>query len=249
MTPPFTIGETARYIALGDSVSIDLYPSNDLVDRGRLPRRSASHEVGAPSLLYRNVDMLWPEFAGRDLRSHNPDMRFSNLAQDGADVDSVRVQVDALRGDWDGSPSLITLTVGGNDLLVAYHAAPAGDLGPQVRAIVETLDGIIEDLVSLEPLPRVLVGTVYDPTDGTGLMPGYQEPLPLEYLHTFNDHIRSYDGVAGVRVADIHQHFLGHGVSLPREEDRYYWSGLIIEPSAIGASEVRRVWLELVEEF
>ena len=48
-------------------------------------------------------------------------------------------------------------------------------------------------------------------------------------------------------LADVHRHFLGHGVTAP-EPERWYWSPNPIEPSARGASEIRRVWWAALEE-
>jgi hypothetical protein len=42
-------------------------------------------------------------------------------------------------------------------------------------------------------------------------------------------------------LAEVHAHFLGHGVSV-LERERWYWRHNLIEPSARGASEIRRVW-------
>jgi hypothetical protein len=86
---------------------------------------------------------------------------------------------------------------------------------------------------------------VYDPTDGSGLLPELSARygrLPIEHLHRFNDHVRRVAGrTSGSRLADVHRHFLGHGVSAP-PADRWYWKGSLIEPSARGASEIRRLW-------
>jgi hypothetical protein len=41
----------------------------------------------------------------------------------------------------------------------------------------------------------------------------------------------------------VHERFLGHGVSVG-ERERWYWRYNLIEPSARGASEIRRVWWE-----
>ena len=64
-----------RYIALGDSVSIDLYPALDAGDIDvavALERTvSAGHvaPIGAASLLYQNSEAHWPDFVGEDLTS------------------------------------------------------------------------------------------------------------------------------------------------------------------------------------
>ena len=47
-----------RYAALGDSMSIDLYPSLDL--------GYAEIPIGAAALLHTNQDATWPEIRGND---------------------------------------------------------------------------------------------------------------------------------------------------------------------------------------
>jgi hypothetical protein len=86
---------------------------------------------------------------------------------------------------------------------------------------------------------------VYDPTDATGMLPGLEGygRLPLEHLNRFNEHVRETAARVAALPADVHQHFLGHGVTAP-EQERWYWSRNMIEPNARGASEIRRVWWE-----
>jgi hypothetical protein len=101
-----------------------------------------------------------------------------------------------------------------------------------------------------EELPKatLILTTVYDPTDGTGMLPGLEAygPLPLEYLDQFNDHVRgTAQSGERIRLADVHRHFEHHGVTAP-DPDRWYWKRNLIEPNARGASEIRRVWLEAV---
>jgi hypothetical protein len=92
--------------------------------------------------------------------------------------------------------------------------------------------------------------TVYDPTDGTGRLPGMEGygRLPLEYLDQFNDHVRETARTTTEAVlADVHRHFLGHGVTAP-EPERWYWRRNLIEPNARGASEIRRVWWKVLDQ-
>ncbi len=50
----------ALYVALGDSMSTDHYPTCDVRDLDLPPDRL--DPLGAASLLYRNDDARWPEF-------------------------------------------------------------------------------------------------------------------------------------------------------------------------------------------
>src|SRR5215475_1974838 len=87
--------EFTRYVALGDSVSIDLYPALDAgevdvaVALERDPTAGRVAPLGAASLLYRNADDRWPELAGDDLVSRLPGIEHRNLATDGATIGEV----------------------------------------------------------------------------------------------------------------------------------------------------------------
>jgi lysophospholipase L1-like esterase len=108
-----------RYIALGDSICIDLYPALDVASRQSMEPPGG---VGAASLLYKNQDWLWPEFEGHDLASLNSEMAFTNLTADGATTtDVLEDQVSALPGDT--GPAVVTLTAGGNDLLWTFGSS------------------------------------------------------------------------------------------------------------------------------
>ena len=67
------------YVALGDSMSTDHYPTCDVRDLDAPPARL--DPLGASSLLYRNDDARWPEFRGRDLESQQPGTELVNLAE------------------------------------------------------------------------------------------------------------------------------------------------------------------------
>jgi hypothetical protein len=142
----------------------------------------------------------------------------------------------------------VTLTVGGNDLLLALSVAR--DLRAFRRAVAQVQKRYTRLVAAVHdrfPHAALLLTTVYAPTDGTGLLPGAGDRLPIELLDETNDHVRHVArATLGARLADVHRHFLGHGVSVPVTE-RWYWPQSIIEPSARGASEIRRVWLEALE--
>jgi hypothetical protein len=246
----------SHYYALGDSMSIDLYPALDLgetevaVALERNVGAGAIAPVGAAALLYENHAVHWAEFEGRDLRSTQPGVGFTNLAADGATIGDVFGDQLLELPDGDDE-ALVTLTVGGNDLLFAYGSHRGRSILERiVRDTVQAYDHLLDAVRRTLPNATILLTTVYDPSDTTGRIPDVYEgaPLPLQHLATLNDHIRKLAArTPNARLADVYAHFLGHGVSVP-EEDRWYWRRSLIEPNAEGASEIRRVWLEALGE-
>lgn len=236
-----------RYIALGDSISIDYYPQ---LDANRTDR------IGAASLFYRNADDLWPEFARRDLVSIHPEAEFrnegdgrfgahgsDNLTADAAVLrDVLERQIPQISINHERT--LVTLTAGGNDILSILH-----DPDPPralVTGMTERLYEILGEIKRRREYALILVGTVYDPSDGTNILYGQRFDRHATMLREYNDTIRALEGkIEGVRVADIERHFRGHGLTAPQAE-RWYWKQLIFEPNARGASEVRRLFLEAI---
>ena len=245
-----------EYIAVGDSMSIDLYPALDLgetdvaVALERVVQAGAIAPVGAASLFHTNDVDRWPDFAGDDLASRYPGIAMTNLCVDGATIGDV-FSDQLLELEPSEARTLITVTVGGNDLLSAFASHRRKPIMTSiVRDITQAYELLVTDLARLRPRAELIVTTVYDPSDGTGRMPGVFEDagvLPLEHLDTLNDHIRALaERTPEVRLADVHARFLGHGVMAP-EAERWYWRRSLIEPSALGASEIRRVWLEALD--
>lgn len=239
----------SRYVSLGDSISIDLYPGLDAAEREDLARPPGG--LGAASLFHRNDDTRWPSFQDRDLASRHPGIEHLDLCADGATTGDVLERQLPRMPDARGGRSLVTLTAGGNDLLALVDPVPGplarllGRPSPEdVAAIATNLETAAARAGDLLPRSLLLLGTVYDPTDGTGRLEGRERPEALELLHALNERIRALDDVDRIRVVDLHAHFLGHGVSEPDPADRWYWRHSIIEPSARGAHEVRRLWWE-----
>ena len=243
----------SQYIALGDSMSIDLYPA---LDAGETEvavalewdqNAGAVAPLGAASLLHRNDDERYPDFAGQDLVSRWPDVALLNVAEDGATIGDVfGSQLPQVPESEE--PTLITLSVGGNDLLSAFANRPdASLLAGIVRDVAEGYEFLVESLRRARPQSTIILTTVYDPSDGTRKIPGLFDaagPLPIESLHDLNARIRTVASqLQDAAAADVHAHFLGHGVSA-RDTDRWYWKRSWIEPNAVGASEIRRVWLD-----
>jgi lysophospholipase L1-like esterase len=234
------------YVALGDSMSTDHYPTCDV--RGLDVPPARLDPLGAAALLFRNDDVRWPEFRGLDLQNLEPEAELLNLAEDGAMIDDVATEELARLGRDSRDPGiLLTLTAGGNDLLDALSAGRKLEsaVGLVIKRYIDLVETVREEL----PRATLILSTVYDPTDGSGRLPGLDAygRLPLEQLDRFNQQVReTADAMPGTVVADVHRHFRRHGLTAPAKE-RWYWDRNPIEPNARGASEIRRVWWEIVE--
>jgi lysophospholipase L1-like esterase len=241
-----------QYVALGDSMSIDLYPALDAGDvdvKVALEWSEKAGDVaplGAASLFFKN-DERYPEFTGKDLSSKFAGIAKLNVAEDGATIGDV-FGSQLPNVETSNVPTLFTLSAGGNDLLSAFANKPdPALLGNFVRDIADAFEFLVESLRRTRPDSALIVSTVYDPSDKTRRIPGFFDtagPLPLESLHALNDRIADIAGATPrCVVADVHAHFLGHGVTAA-EPDRWYWKRSLIEPAARGASEIRRLWLD-----
>ncbi|CAA9348004.1 MAG: hypothetical protein AVDCRST_MAG16-2184 [uncultured Frankineae bacterium] len=225
------------YVALGDSISIDEYAGG--------PGR------GGASLLFRNRDDDFPDWRGRDLSTGQPDAAFALLATDGATVETLERSQLARLDRLDRRPTLVTLTIGGNDVLSCY-----GDTRTALATVAEVADAVTRVLAHLQavlaPDARVVVGTVYDPSDGTAdaerlHLPPW--PDAVEVLAELNASLRRVAAEGGAAVAEIARVFLGHGLlagdpSRPeaRPPARDVWFCSVIEPNAWGAGGVREAF-------
>jgi lysophospholipase L1-like esterase len=229
------------YAALGDSISIDLYAGG--------PGR------GGPSLLARNRDDDFPGWRDRDLATLHPRSRFELLASDGATVPTVLDRQLPMLRRMDRRPDLLSLTIGGNDVLGDYgDTAAARTTIARVRSGVDRALGTLREDVARTA--TVIVGTVYDPSDGTGDagalgLPAW--PDAVQVIAELNSALREVAAGHGARVADIHGAFLGHGLSSgdprnpgARPGSRDLWYCSVIEPNAWGADGVRAaLWAAL----
>src|SRR5215218_3685808 len=231
------------YAALGDSMSIDDYAGG--------PGR------GAASLLWRNRDHDFPAWAGRDLTTGDPSARLVLLASDGATSTTVAgEQLGRLRR-LGVTPTLATVTMGGNDLLAAYGDATAARR--TIRRVVDNGRLVLGGLRSLMGSEApILVATVYDPSDGSGDagrlgLPPW--PQALELLAELNRALRVLAEDHQALVAEVHARFLGHGLAAgdstqpaAHPPDRDLWYCDLIEPNAWGASEIRAAFWATLEQ-
>ena len=246
-----------RYIALGDSLSIDLYPALDAMEHGDPAFEGAPPRgLGAASLLFRNDDRRWPEFAGRDLASRFPGIAFRSLhdyrsptstdgdhfATDSATTVGV-LAYQLSRVPPSDERTLFTVTVGTYDVVQMMGAPnPPATL---VDGMLQRVTRLVQTIGQRRPHAMVLLSTVVDPSDGSGRL-GADEPFAREqeWIAEYNARLAgTLAAQSQVRMVDANARFLGHGASAG-EGDRWFWRGSPIKLAARGASELRRLWLE-----
>jgi hypothetical protein len=245
-----------EYVALGDSMSLDIYPALDAgrtdvsVALERVETAGTVAPIGSASLLYRNDDVLYPDENGNDLSSMFPGIVYRRLASDGATIGDVFGEQLSQLGE-DDEPSIITLTIGSEDLFSAFSRSPKQSILEQIAAdLIEAYDLLVGAIRAARPNSLIILTTVTDPSDRTGRVKGILDdaPLALTAMDAFNRHIRKLASDSDVlHLADANGAFLGHGATQP-EEHRWYWRRSPLELNAVGANELRKVWLDTLRD-
>jgi lysophospholipase L1-like esterase len=173
------------------------------------------HGGGAPSQLARKLDL-----------------ELVDLTRDGNTTQGVLADIARAPAAAD----VVTLTAGGNDLL----------LGDPPHVILRRLHQIAQ---RIQPLgARVVVNTVYDPSDGDNDV-GRRE-LGLSRLTTIelrrrlnkvNRGIAQLAQARGFLLADLERLFHGHGLA-----SNDPWFVQVIEPNLAGATAIAEHWCELL---
>jgi lysophospholipase L1-like esterase len=189
-----------RYVAVGDSISIDAYTG---VAGG-----------GAASQFARKISATGAEF--------------QDLTRDGNVTTAVLIDLARVTAP----PEVVTLTIGGNDLLLI------GDPGRQILPRI----GEIAARLAQFRCP-VIMNTVYDPTDGddrVGEAAGIASSLRAEY-NCLNTGIKEIAGRHGFLLADLERLFHGHGIQAGDP-----WFVQVIEPNLAGATAIADEWHRLL---
>ena len=166
--------------------------------------------------------------------------RFQDLTYDGCTTEGVLKRLQRVEVE----PSVITLTAGGNDFLLAafYCSDPGSREGYRelVEAPTERLRQIATNLAGYDC--SVIMNTIYDPTDGDDGLGGRIGVSGAHRLafHELNDNIRNIARSHGFHLSDLHALFANHGV---RSED--CWIVGEIEPNLPGATAIASEWHRL----
>lgn len=193
--------------------------------------RYNSERVSPGTLLCDNRDDLFAEFAGRDLASLG-EAALAHRAVDGA-------QLPHLRAQWPRKPppprSCALLTIGGNDLLAGLLWCSMDEERGVFDAWFEDYEAALREC----PVRPLFVGTVYDPTFALPeverrFAPHVDARVLRARLQRFNDRIRASAERAGAVCVDLYARF---------QQGDPSWIVQEIEPSLVGASEIRRAFL------
>lgn len=165
---------------------------------------------------------------------------FQDLTVDGHTTINVLTTLPSITG----TPDLITLTVGGNDLLgfvTDSHALPPTRqaCNEAVLSIMQRIHSIVEHLKGIGGL--IILNTVYDPTDGSDehLAELRLSPFARHGLVTFNDSLRALARSSGACLCDLERLFHGHGFWSSNP-----WLTEVIEPNLAGATAIAKLWVD-----
>ncbi len=140
--------------------------------------------------------------------------------------------------------------MGRNDLMVAYGNTEAAEAA--IAEVAATGEAILTRLaVVTRDGGRIVLTTVYDPSDGTGQIPtaGLSWPDGPALVRALNAELAAVAQRHGAVVADVHTRFLVHGSNTgdpaqhePQPSNRELWYCGMIEPNAWGVHEIRIKW-------
>ena len=209
----------------------------------------------------------FPEMQGICLSAVLPNLKFTNLAVSGStSIDHLRRQLPKLALADSNTFGLIVLTTGGNDIIHNYGQTPPregamyGASFSQASAWIKNFEMRLETMIDMikERFPggcHVFLANIYDPTDGVGDiekvgLPAWKDAGPI--LQAYQDAIgRCAAKHPFVRVINLHDAFLGHGLHCTQfwrahyhRADPHYWYFVNVEdPNDRGYDALRRLFL------
>ncbi|OLB88208.1 MAG: hypothetical protein AUI15_28145 [Actinobacteria bacterium 13_2_20CM_2_66_6] len=187
-------------------------------------------DVTPQQLLARNDDDIFPEFRGRDLWTSRGGkvVTVVDAALDGATAADLPRQISIRPVP---RLAITMLSIGGNDLLQALVAGNEADLDTFPRRVRGALESLKHS--------RLFVANVYDPSfgDDSNNFLGVDPAQARRAHRRINEILKNETERVGGCLVDLHSHFMRGKPS---------WFTRQIEPSLIGASEVRHAFLDAI---
>lgn len=189
---------------------------------------SAGHSYKA--LLYQNDNLLYPAYAGKDLKSRCAKLAVVDKAKSGAQTGEAVNQAKSIAGNPAG-PTLVVISAGGND----FNDSALVMIDPIQTAAVakkatENLKKIVDHFSNKLAFPGgfvLVLLDIHDPTDGHGSiaprpnLSGFcatilklgplAGPIVVKNLAAFNASYASFATSQKLVFVDNHAAFLGHG--------------------------------------
>ena len=246
--PPTTVSrDILTYIALGDSLSVGIGASNP-------------GESGFVSLVHQSLD---EEYELINL-GHGGDTSLALI--DHGHLDEAIATIEELNNDAsdDNDVSLVTLEIGGNDLLGLFFSTVLTGICPDVTTALSkaecyepltatlaefdaNFETVLDRLLASAPALTVLVLTLYDPF--SGLLPVQSEiaALSLEGVvdsrvpEGLNDIIREHAAERGIPVVELYEPFQNRAAELMASD--------FIHPNDAGYRVMADAVLETLEDL
>jgi len=246
------------YVTLGDSISAE-------PGYGQAPFYWA--------LLQKNDDAMYPEWKGKDLTTLNGGTApmfvggaiAGSVAGDypgsAAGTPTLDAQVTSLPATLEG-PVLITITIGGNDMVGAFVDILQGtDQGDRMN-FQQYIDTAMSALTTPGRFGTgvdvyVFEADIYDPSDGTGDFAAQGCPFPFSLIpeESTTTFFGNWNDVVHTEVskyphafwAPMHATFKGHGLSKTGTSSWFNWSGLdCLHPNAKGHNAIRELFWNMI---
>jgi len=232
---------------------------------------SGKSEFAFYKMLLNNPDDEYPEMKGKTLRKVFPELRHINIAMNSTTSGDHIDQVEAIPMQSKDVFGIVLLSTGGIDLIHNYGRTPPQDQASygatkeQIPLLAAKFERRLDKLLNRieEKFPgglRILLFSIYDPTDGVGDIENAHpflkliKALPkwpdgLFALESWNKIIkRKAEERRTVILVDNHALFLGHGLhcrdkSNPHyhPDSPYYWYFDNLEdPNKYGYDAIRK---------
>jgi lysophospholipase L1-like esterase len=201
-----------------------------------------------------------------------PNLKSNNLARSGTtSIENLEFILPELEIQNESVFGVVVMTTGGNDVIHNYgrnppeegamYGATFAQAQPWIKRFQVRLDETIREIEKKFPGGCcILIGDIYDPTDGVGDtfnagLPSWPDAMPV--LHAYNDIIADCaKRHSTVHVIKIHDAFLGHGIHSLQfwrsdydSSDPHYWYYSNLEdPNNRGYDVIRRLYLRKLAE-
>jgi lysophospholipase L1-like esterase len=214
-----------------------------------------------------NPEDEFPDMKGICLGAVLPRLKVRNLAVSGStSLEHLQDQVPRVPPAGPETFGLVVMTTGGNDIIHNYgrtppregamYGATVAQAKPWIASFEKRLDAMVRRIEGRFPGGcRIYLANVYDPTDGVGDaqnagLPGWRDGLPV--IRAYNEVIaRCPRRHPSVRVVNLHDAFLGHGIHCAqfwrreyrKDDPRYWYYENLEDPNDRGYDAIRRLFL------